>query len=231
MKLSVIIPCYNEKDTIKEIVKEVLSSKIKNLEIIIVDDCSKDGTKEILKNEIDGNLKKVQVFYHSKNKGKGSAINTAIKHIKGDIVLIQDADLEYHPRDYPNLLKPVLEDKAEVVYGTRFRGDRTQRVTYFWTFVANKLLTIISNMTTNLYLTDMCVGYKVFKTEILRKIIIKENSYGIEPELTAKIARLKCRIYEVGISYTPRTYEEGKKIKLSDAIRIFYCILRYKYFD
>lgn len=231
-KVSILIPVYNEQSTIKLIIKKVLVADIidLNLEIIIVDDCSTDSTwaeiQEI--NQIHDCIIPVK---HSSNKGKGAAIRTAIESASGEVVLIQDADLEYDPKDYPALLAPILENKADVVYGSRFRGNYETRVLYFWHRIANGLLTILSNMFTNLNLTDMETGYKVFRKEILSQIELYENRFGVEPEITAKIARLAgIRIYEIGISYSGRTYAEGKKIGLKDAFRAVYAIFKYGLF-
>lgn len=231
-KLSVVIPAFNEEPTINLIIDKVLKADTLNLdiEIIVVDDCSTDGTWECL-NEIAKKHPAIRPNKHSKNMGKGAALRTGFKRASGDIVLIQDADLEYDPLDYPQLIKPILDGKADIVYGSRFRSHNPTRVLYFWHRIANGLLTLCSNMFTNLNLTDMETGYKVFKKEILDKIKLKENRFGIEPEITAKIAKIdKIRIYEVGISYSGRTYEEGKKIGLKDAFRAVYSIIRYNIF-
>jgi len=231
-KLSVVIPAFNEEPTINLIIDKVLKADTLNLdiEIIVVDDCSTDGTWECL-NEIAKKHPAIRPNKHSKNMGKGAALRTGFKRASGDIVLIQDADLEYDPLDYPQLIKPILDGKADIVYGSRFRSHNPTRVLYFWHRIANGLLTLCSNMFTNLNLTDMETGYKVFKKEILDKIELKENRFGIEPEITAKIAKIdKIRIYEVGISYSGRTYDEGKKIGLKDAFRAIYSIIRYNIF-
>jgi len=207
LKLSIIIPCYNEKSTIREVIDAVLAALYDDKEIIVVDDCSKDGTKEVLLEEIEPLVH--QILFHKVNQGKGAALRTGIQAATGDIVLIQDADLEYDPQEYPNLVEPILRNKADVVYGSRFMGSQPHRVLYFWHSVGNIVLTVLSNMFTNLNLTDMETCYKVFRREIIQGISIKENRFGFEPEITAKIAKLECRIFEVGISYYGRTYKEG----------------------
>ena len=232
MKLSIVMPVYNEKDTIYEIIQRVgnapLPKEIKEKEIIIVDDCSTDGTREII-NNINKDGKKI--IYHNRNQGKGAALRTGFANCRGDIVIIQDADLEYDPNEYPKLLKPIVEGKADVVYGSRFIGSEPHRIIYFWHMLANKMLTLFSNMFSDLNLSDMETCYKVFKKEVLDRFIIEENRFGIEPEVTAKIAdqtRIdKIRVYEVGISYYGRTYEEGKKIGFKDALRAFWCVFKY----
>ncbi len=223
MTLSVVVPVYNEVNTIRE-VYERISAVALDKEIVLVDDCSTDGTREVIKTlGSDG----VKVLFHEKNMGKGAALRTGIANATGDIVIIQDADLEYDPREYPRLIKPILEGRADVVYGSRFIGGGDHRVLYFWHLAGNKFLTLISNMFTNLNLTDMETCYKVFKRDIFEKIAIEEDRFGFEPEITAKIAKLRCKVYEVGISYYGRTYEEGKKIGWKDGVRAIYCILKY----
>ncbi len=227
MLLSVIIPCYNEHNTILPLIERVRAAHLPGnvaKEIVIIDDCSKDGTREIL-----GSLRSadIQVVYHEKNCGKGAALRTGFKTAKGDIVVVQDADLEYNPDEYEKMLLPILDGRADVVYGSRFLTTRERRVLYFTHYIANQMLTFISDVFTNLNLTDMETCYKMFRKEILDKIRIKEDRFGFEPEITAKVARLKCKIYEVGISYSGRTYEEGKKIGLKDGFRALWCIVKY----
>jgi len=226
MKLSVVMPVFNEKDHIEQIVKAVLAVPI-DKELIIVDDCSKDGTRDKLTGI--AKLPGVRVLYHDVNQGKGAALRTGFAAASGDLVLVQDADLEYDPREYPRLLAPIDEGKADVVFGSRFIGGDSHRVLYFWHSMGNRFLTLFSNMMTNLNLTDMETCYKVFRRELLRKITIKENRFGFEPEITAKIAKMRCRIYEVGISYAGRTYDEGKKIGWKDGVRAIWCILKYNF--
>ena len=225
MILSIIIPCFNEKNTIGEIILAVKNSSYKNQEIIVVDDFSTDGTREILQNKIAPLVDKI--IYQTYNLGKGSALRAGIAEASGDIIIIQDADLEYDPREYLKIITPILENKADVVYGSRFISGESRRVLYFWHRVANFILTTLSNIFTNLNLSDMETCYKAFKSDIIKKINIEENRFGFEPEITAKIAKTKCRIYEVGISYNGRTYEEGKKITWKDGFRALYCIIKY----
>jgi glycosyltransferase involved in cell wall biosynthesis len=201
---------------------------VANKEIIVVDDCSKDGTREKLKSVIEP--MGVRVLFHDINQGKGAALRTGIQACTGDVVIIQDADLEYDPSEYPHLLQPILDDKADVVFGSRFLGSGPHRVVYFWHMMGNSFLTLLSNMFTNLNLTDMETCYKMFRREIIQSITIEENRFGFEPEITAKIAKLKCRIYEIGISYYGRTYEEGKKINWKDGVSAIRCILKYNLF-
>ncbi len=229
-KLSVVIPVYNEERWVREVVRRVQAVPIPK-EIVIVEDCSKDRTREILK-EIEAENDNVRVFYQDRNRGKGAALRRGFQEAGGDVIVVQDADLEYDPAEYPCLIQPILENKADVVFGSRFTGE-SHRILYFWHSVANKALTLLSNMFTNLNLTDMETCYKVFRREVLQGIAIKSNRFGFEPEITAKIAKARpsWRIYEVPISYSGRTYEEGKKIGLKDAFTAFWCILRFRYFN
>lgn len=223
--LSIVIPVYNEKDTIVDTIEAVVVTPYKK-EIIVVDDCSTDGTRGILANI---NRENIKILMHSKNKGKGAALQTGFSNATGDIIIIQDADLEYDPQEYSILLKPILEGKADVVYGSRFAGHGAHRVLYFWHYAGNKFLTFLSNIFTNLNLTDIETCYKVFTKEALKGVEIKEKRFGFEPEITAKMAKKKLRIYEVPISYYGRTYEEGKKVTWKDGVNAIWCILKYTF--
>ncbi|MGV0025843.1 glycosyltransferase family 2 protein [Phormidesmis priestleyi] len=229
MKLSVVIPCFNELGTITQVVEAVKASPIANLEIIIVDDCSTDGTRDLLKSQLESQVE--QVIYHSKNRGKGAALRTGFAAATGDIVIVQDADLEYDPQEFPMIIQPILDGKADVVFGSRFVGSHPHRVVYYWHMLGNRFLTTLSNMMTNINLTDMETCYKAFRREIIHSIRIEENRFGFEPEITAKVAKMGCRIYEVGISYYGRTYKEGKKITWKDGVRAIICILKYNLFS
>jgi glycosyltransferase involved in cell wall biosynthesis len=225
MKISIVIPCYDEKNTIEQIVEAVRAAPIESKEIIVVDDCSQDGTQELLREKISRIVD--QIIYHPVNRGKGAALRTGFAAATGDIVLVQDADLEYNPEDYPLLLEPLLSGKADVVFGSRFVGGRPHRVLFFWHMAGNRFLTLLSNMFTNLNLTDMETGYKAFRAALIKSIQIEEDRFGVEPEMIAKLARKDCRIYEVGISYSGRTYAEGKKINWKDGVYAFYAIIKY----
>ena len=228
MLISVLIPCYNEKNSIEEIVSRINNLTDLEIEIIIIDDYSNDGTREILKDKIKDKVSKI--IFNEANFGKGYSLKKGIEAANGEIILIQDADLEYNPKEYYKLTKPIMDGNAEVVYGSRFIGGDERRILFFWHTVANKLLTLLSNMFTNLNLTDMETCYKVFKREIIKKINLEEKGFGFDPEVTAKIAKLNPKIYEVGISYFGRTYEEGKKIRLKDAFIVLKCIIIYNLF-
>jgi glycosyltransferase involved in cell wall biosynthesis len=224
MKVSVVIPAYNEIATIEEIVRHVEAVAIEK-EIVVVDDLSTDGTREKLE-ELEA-AGRVRLCKHERNRGKGAALRTGIAATSGEVILVQDADLEYDPRDYPRLLQPIEEGKADVVYGSRFAGGQSHRVLYFWHSLGNKLLTLLSNMFTGLNLTDMETCYKVFRSDVIKSIEIEEDRFGFEPEITAKIAKIGCRVYEVGVSYSGRTYDEGKKIDWRDGLRALWCIFKY----
>ena len=229
MKISVIIPCYNEESTIKEILRKVHAQSKFNKEIIVIDDFSSDNTREILKKEINVQIDKL--LFNDKNYGKGYSIKKGINAASGDYILIQDADLEYDPSDYERLLKPLEKGVADVVYGSRFIGTSERRVLYFWHTVGNKFLTLLSNMFSNLNLTDMEVCYKVFKSNVLKNIDLKENRFGFEQQITAKIAKKNIKIYEVGISYFGRKYSDGKKITWRDGFSAIRCIIKYNLFQ
>jgi len=230
MKLSVVIPCYNEVNTVEALVHRVETAPYPDKEIILVEDGSSDGTREKIANEIAPRKPFLTVIYHDQNRGKGAALRSGFQAASGDIVIVQDADLEYDPNDYPRLLAPILDGRADVVFGSRFSGGDPHRVVYYWHMVGNRLLTTLSNMLTNINLTDMETCYKVFRREIIKSVSIEEDRFGFEPEITAKVAKLGCRIYEVGISYSGRTYKEGKKINWKDGISALRCILKYNLF-
>lgn len=225
MKLSVVVPCFNEITSVEAVIDRIKDSGIDDLEIVVVDDFSTDGTRELLANNLYSRID--QLILHEKNQGKGAALRSGFANCHGDIIVVQDADLEYSPEDYPLLLEPILQDKADVVYGSRFVGGRPHRVLYFWHAMGNRFLTTLSNMFTNLNLTDMETCYKMMRREVVESLTLKENRFGFEPEITAKIAKLGVRIYEVGISYQGRTYAEGKKIGWKDGFRAIWVIIKY----
>jgi glycosyltransferase involved in cell wall biosynthesis len=225
MKLSIVIPCFNEAKTIRTLVERVRGSPYPDKEIIIVDDCSRDGTRDVLRTQIEPIVDKI--IYHEVNQGKGAALRTGFKVATGDAVIVQDADLEYDPNEYPKLMRPIVEGKADVVFGSRFMGGEAHRVHFFWHMVGNKFLTLLSNMFTNLNLTDMETCYKVFRKDVLQRIQIEENRFGFEPEITAKVSKLNVVIFEMGISYYGRSYAEGKKIGWRDGFRALWAILKY----
>src|ERR1700719_197976 len=228
MKVSVVIPVFNERGTIEQIVNAVRAAPIENIEIIVVDDASTDGTQQVLKEKISAMAD--QIIYQPSNSGKGAALRAGFAAATGDIILVQDADLEYNPGDYPTLLEPILSGQADAVFGSRFMGGRPHRVLYFWHMVGNRFLTLLSNMLTNLNLTDLETCYKAFRAPLLKNLELVENRFGFEPEITAKLAKTRCRIYEVGISYSGRTYAEGKKVNWKDGVRAVYAIVRYNLF-
>ena len=228
MKVSVVIPCFNEQATIEKIVGAVRGAPVDDLEIIVVDDASTDGTTAVLKEKISSVAN--QIIYQPRNRGKGAALRAGFAAATGDVIVVQDADLEYNPGDYPVLLEPIFSGKADAVFGSRFLGGRPHRVLYFWHMIGNRFLTLLSNMFTNLNLTDLETCYKAFRAPLVKKLDLRENRFGFEPEVTAKLARAKCRIYEVGISYNGRTYKEGKKVNWKDGVRTIYAILRYNLF-
>jgi glycosyltransferase involved in cell wall biosynthesis len=225
MKVSIVIPCYNEKETIEEIVDAVRAAPIQSREIIVVDDGSEDGTRVVLKEKLPQIVDRI--IYHPINRGKGAALRSGFAAATGDLILVQDADLEYSPEDYLALLEPLISDQADAVFGSRFMGGRPHRVLFFWHMVGNRFLTLVSNMFTDLNLTDVQSGYKAFKATVIKSIHIEEDGFGVESELVAKIASLRCRIFEVGISYYGRTYEQGKKIGWRDGFRALYAIVKY----
>ncbi|WP_396623429.1 glycosyltransferase family 2 protein [Luteitalea sp.] len=227
MRLTVVIPVYNEVHTLLHLIDRVQAVALEK-DIVLVDDCSTDGTRDLLRGTAFP--PNVRVLYHERNQGKGAALRTGFAAATGDLVIIQDADLEYDPEEYPKLIAPILQGRADVVFGSRFAGGEVHRVLYFWHSVGNKFLTLCSNAFTNLNLTDMETCYKVFRREVLQQITVEENRFGFEPEITAKIAKQRVRIYEVGISYAGRTYEEGKKIGWRDGVRALWCIVKYNWF-
>src|ERR1700756_5111641 len=227
MKVSIVIPCYNEKKSIEHIVEAVRNAPLENREIVVVDDCSNDGTQTLLKERVSQVVD--SIIYHPINRGKGAALRSGFAAATGDIILVQDADLEYSHDDYPVLLEPLLSGKADAVFGSRFMGGRPHRVLFFWHMVGNKFLTLLSNMLTNLNLTDMETGYKAFRASLIKSVQIEEDRFGVEPEIVAKLSLAKCRIFEVGISYNGRTYAEGKKITWKDGFRAIYAIFKYNF--
>jgi len=228
VKISVVIPCYNERATIGQVLRAVRATQGHELEVIVVDDGSTDGTTMMLKET--GAPLADRIVYHETNRGKGAALRSGFAAASGDVIIIQDADLEYDPAEYPTLVAPILNGKADAVYGSRFMGGQSHRVVYFWHMLGNKFLTLFSNMCTNLNLTDMEVGFKALRAEVIKTMDLKEDGFGFEPEITARLAKARYRIYEVGISYSGRTYEEGKKVTWEDGIRALYAIVRYNFF-
>ena len=228
MKVSVVIPVFNERGTIEQIVNAVRAADIRDIEIIVVDDASTDGTQQVLKEKISALADKI--IYQLRNQGKGAALRAGFAAATGDVILVQDADLEYNPSDYPSLLEPIFSGKADAVFGSRFMGGRPHRVLYFWHMVGNRFLTLLSNMFTNLNLTDLETCYKAFRADVLKHLDLREDRFGFEPEVTAKLAKARRRIYEVGISYNGRTYSEGKKVNWKDGFHAIYAIVRYNLF-
>jgi len=229
MKVSVVIPVFNERGTTEQIVNAVRAAPLENIEIIVVDDASTDGTQEVLKEKISSLVDRI--IYQPRNCGKGAALRAGFAAASGDVILVQDADLEYNPADYPTLLEPIFSGKADAVFGSRFMGGRPHRILYFWHMVGNRFLTLLSNMFTNLNLTDLETCYKAFRAPLLKNLDLRENRFGFDPEVTAKLAKSRYRIYEVGISYSGRTYSEGKKVNWKDGFRAIYAILRYNLFS
>jgi glycosyltransferase involved in cell wall biosynthesis len=225
MKVSIVIPCYNEKNTIEKVIAAVRNAPLNTKEIIVVDDCSQDGTQTLLREKISAVVD--QVIYHPINRGKGAALRSGFAAATGDVILVQDADLEYSPEDYPVLLEPLMSGKADAVFGSRFMGGRPHRVLFFWHMAGNRFLTLLSNMFTNINLTDVFTGYKAFMAPVIKSIQIEEDGFAVETEIVAKVAKLKCRIFEVGISYYGRSYEEGKKIGWRDGFRALRAIVKY----
>src|SRR6266446_7042683 len=229
MKVSVVIPCFNERGTIEQIVGTVRAAPVDDIEIIVVDDGSTDGTTAVLKENVSSVADRI--IYQPRNRGKGAALRAGFATATGDVIVVQDADLEYNPDDYPVLLEPIFSGKADAVFGSRFMGGRAHRVLYFWHMVGNRFLTMLSNMFTNLNLTDLETCYKAFRAPLLKNLDLRENRFGFDPEVTAKLAKSRCRIYEVGISYNGRTYSEGKKVNLKDVFHAIYAIVRYNLFS
>ena len=228
LSVSIVMPVYNEREYITEVIQRVVDTGIPT-ELVVVDDFSRDGTRDVLK-KLEASWKdscSLRLLFHEKNMGKGAALRTGFAHVTGGIVIIQDADFEYDPRDYPKLMQPIIDGKADVVFGSRFIGGDSHRVLFFWHSVGNKLLTFVSNMLTNINLTDMETGYKAFRTEVLKGITLESNRFGFEPEITAKVAKKRVRIYETSISYAGRTYEEGKKINWKDGVAAFWHIIKF----